>query len=151
MNKSFRGRVCLQSSVADSLRRAVEHLAMSTSEQAETSSEIERGFQFLATLSRGGKVYSLLLPILSDLKVQSEREKLQQDASTRSKSTLPVEEENCHKSIVLLIHKAMCEEKFVCIVEKASSVPGFAAPIRGEVYMMRPIEIFLDTPRAQII
>lgn len=105
---------------------------MSKSEQAVTDSEIERGFQFLATLSRGGKVYSLLLPILSDLKVQSEREKIQQDASTGATSSTPMEEENCHKSMVLLIHKAMCEEKFICIIEKESSVPGFAAPIRGK-------------------
>lgn len=111
---------------------------MSKNEQIETNSEIERGFQFLATLSRGGKVYSLLLPILSDLKVQSEREKLLQDASTGAKSSAPMEDENCHKSIVLLIHKAMCEEKFICIIEKASSVPGFAAPIRG--IMMWAIE-----------
>ena len=81
-------------------------------------------------------MYNLLLPILSDLKVQSERDKIQQDASTGATSSIPMEDENCHKSMVLLIHKAMCEEKFVCINEKASSVPGFAAPIRGNGRMV---------------
>jgi hypothetical protein len=124
---------------------------MSKSEQAVTDSEIERGFQFLATLCRGGKVFSLLLPILSDLKVQSEREKIQQDASAGATSSIPMEEENCHKSMVLLIHKAMCEEKFVCIIEKASSVPGFAAPIRGTGKLVWIIISINNIPHEQSI
>ena len=104
---------------------------------AEMKNEVEKGFQFLATLRHGGDVYAILKPIFDNLQAKVLEEDIQQRTLADAESVkllvrngAPTSED--HEFIVISVHKAMCAEKFICIVEKPSSVPGFAAPIRGE-------------------
>lgn len=107
---------------------------MSKSEPLKLKEEIERGFQFLTTLDQNGEVYKAIFTLLSDL-----RNKAGKDDQPLMKSGVtdtgidgnPTRQD--HETILIAIHKAMCEEKFICIYEKPSSVPGFSAPIKGTV------------------
>jgi hypothetical protein len=107
---------------------------MSKNEPLKLKEEIDRGFQFLTTLDQNGEVYKAVFPLLSDLKHQTGKDDRPQtksgvtDACTDGNPT-----RQDHETIFIAIHKAMCEEKFICIYEKSSSVPGFSAPVKGTV------------------
>lgn len=102
--------------------------------------EIARGFQFLASLDQNGEVYKAMLPVLSGLRRGAEKED-----STATKAGVvdsgtdgnPTRQD--HETMLIAIHKAMCEEKFICIYEKPSAVPDFAAPVKGIIHLSNMI------------
>jgi hypothetical protein len=115
--------------------------------------EVERAFQFLSTLRESGPVHSTLRPVLEKLRFQMEAEELQQRSTAVGVTVIGMSENGNgltpknNDTIVTAVHKAMCNEGFICIVEKPSSVPGFAAPVRGiaENYMIshHPITVLI--------
>ena len=103
---------------------------------AEMKNEVEKGLQFLSTLRHGGELYAILKPALDNLKAKVLQDEIQQrtvddvaSVTLLVRNGVPTSED--HERMVISVHKAMCAEKFTCVVEKPSSVPGFAAPIRG--------------------
>lgn len=100
----------------------------------ETRSEVERGFQFLVTLQKNGHLYKKLQPILQELESFIEKEEKNESSANTTDTVMTDNQsvQNTHESIVKATHKAMYEEGFICIVEKPSTVPGFAASLRGE-------------------
>lgn len=111
-------------------------MMMPSNNLAEMKDEVEKGFLFLATLRHGGDLYVMLQPVLDNLLARVMQEEIQQQTLVEAvpvknliRDGAPTSKD--HELIVISVHKALCEEKFICIVEKPSSVPGFAAPIRG--------------------
>eukprot|EP00596_Hydrurales_sp_CCMP1899_P004346 CAMPEP_0119035086 /NCGR_PEP_ID=MMETSP1177-20130426/2057_1 /TAXON_ID=2985 /ORGANISM="Ochromonas sp, Strain CCMP1899" /LENGTH=236 /DNA_ID=CAMNT_0006992987 /DNA_START=134 /DNA_END=840 /DNA_ORIENTATION=+ len=104
---------------------------MSSDNLTDTKNEIKKGLQFLTTLNQNGPVYAMLRPVLDDLKLQIEQSELAQ-ASTAAVTlrTDGTPTRGDYDTIVASIHKAMCQESFICVVEKPSTVPGFAATVR---------------------
>ena len=102
----------------------------------QVKDEIQRGLLFLSTISETGTVHSALFPILDRLREQFQAGDRVQPVAP---DTVPVENMSSdilttqdHETIIIAIHKAMCEEAFICIYEKPNSVPGFAAAVRGK-------------------
>lgn len=92
---------------------------------AETAKEIEQGLAFLRACNPRGPVYAALRPVLDDLQRAHAS-----SSSTSSSAPAVTTALSAVEGIVVALHKAMVEEGFVCIVEKPSSVPGFAGTIR---------------------
>lgn len=111
---------------------------MSQSEPLKLKEDIDRGFQFLTTLDQNGEVYKAIFPLLSAMRHQAEK-----DGRTETKSgsadtcTTGNPTRQDHETIFIAIHKAICEEKFLCIYEKPSSVPGFSAPVKGIILLRK--------------
>ena len=108
----------------------------------QVKDEIQRGLLFLSTVSETGTVYSALFPILDRLREQFQSG---DHVKTVAPETAPAEIVNDdilttqdYETIIIAIHKAMCEEAFICIYEKPNSTPGFAAAIRGEAKSVLP-------------
>ena len=98
--------------------------------------EVERCYQFLSTLRQGGTVHAALQPVFDNLRAQVLQQEEHQQALLGTSSALPSAQENGispkdHQAVVIAAHKAMCQESFICIIEKASTVPGFAAALKG--------------------
>ena len=98
--------------------------------------EVERCYQFLSTLRQGGSVHATLQPVFDNLRAQVLQREEHQQALLGTSSALPSTQDNGisskdHQAVVIAAHKAMCQESFICIIEKASTVPGFAAALKG--------------------
>ena len=109
---------------------------MSDEKLEQVKDEIQRGLLFLSTISETGTVHSALFPILNRLREQYQAGDRGQTvapgtvtAETMSSDVLTTQN---YEMIIIAVHKAMCEEAFICIYEKPNSVPGFAAAVRGE-------------------
>lgn len=108
---------------------------MSKNQPLKVKEEIDRGFQFLTTLDQNGEVYRAIFPLLSDLRHQAvKHDQLQMKSGLTDPCTDGNPTRQDHETILIAIHKAMCEEKFICVYEKPSSVPGFSAPVKGIAY-----------------
>ena len=100
----------------------------------KSKEEILQTREFLRTIRSDSIVYLQLTSTLDNLEadidkplfVEEEKNKIG-NSSVNDKDTMSRVVQN----IVILIHKKMYEEGFICYVEKASSVPGFAGTIRG--------------------
>ena len=107
---------------------------MPTENSEQVKDEIQRGLLFLSTISQNGTVYSAIFPVLNKLQNQLETENRMQTAATDTAHAKndhhPCSQD--YESIIIAIHKTMCEEKFICIYEKPNSVPGFAPAVRGK-------------------
>ena len=106
--------------------------------------EVERCYQFLSTLRQGGTVHAALQPVFDNLRAQVLQQEEHQQALLGTSSALPSAQENGispkdHQAVVIAAHKAMCQESFICIIEKASTVPGFAAALKGNKTKMKSI------------
>ena len=99
--------------------------------------EVDKCYQFLSTLRQGGTVHAALQPVFDNLRAQVLQQEEHQQALLGTSSALPSAQENGisskdHQAVVIAAHKAMCQESFICIIEKASTVPGFAAALKGK-------------------
>ena len=99
---------------------------------AASKREIEQGFAFLRTLNSKGPLAQALKPLLDDLqkKIGSPKEGTSSSSTTTAGDASMGGSAQGVQGIVLMLHQAMVDEGFICIVEKPSSVPGFAGTVR---------------------
>jgi hypothetical protein len=98
---------------------------------SETTKEIEQGLAFLRACNPRGPVYAALKPVLEDLqRTHAASSSSSSSSASASASSASSASPSAIEGIVVALHKAMCDDGFVGIVEKPSSVPGFAGTIR---------------------
>jgi hypothetical protein len=95
--------------------------------------ELELFLSFIKVLRPGGIVASTLRPIAEELQ------------KTLSKSAIPTTLTSSYKEtdgsqvpalLFVALHKFMLTYGFICVIESPSTVPGFAAPIRGTPFLL---------------
>jgi hypothetical protein len=98
---------------------------------SDETEDLRRLVAFVSSLDERGAVYAALKPVVEKLRMES---RFEEKKTSDLKEGDVRSNEGAKKPSLLFValHKSMLAHGFICVIEAASTVPGFAAPIRGK-------------------
>ena len=98
---------------------------------SDDTEDLRRLVAFVSSLDEKGAVYAALKPIVEKLRTES-RSDVRKTSDLKKGDELSNEGAKKPSLLFVALHKSMLAHGFICVIEAASTVPGFAAPIRGK-------------------